>query len=98
MFNCSFIVSDEDEANKDTWNGKWFPKKPDDPDAIVGSNNVISNNDDDNDNGQWHGKWFPKKPIDTLSSHTREGVAASKSVKKQLTMGILDPTCDDTKV
>lgn len=80
------------------WSGKWFPKKPGDADHSSESNNAIANVDG---NGQWVGKWFPKTPGDTSASpsvHSREGLFAGKSVKKQLTMGILDPKCDDTKV
>lgn len=91
-------ISDEGGASKTVWSGKWFPKKPGDADQSIESNNLISNGDE---TGKWIGKWFPNKPVDTSASpsiHSREGLSGGKSVKKQLTMGILDPKCDDTKV
>lgn len=118
-------ISDEKEASSEVWNGKWFPKKPGDPDPALEPSHYIRNL---NGSGEWRGNWFPKQPGDpepAAESHneiphgregdewrgklfpkkaedtfalTREGVSEGKSVKKQLTMGILDPVCDDAEV
>lgn len=93
MWQLLRIISDEDGESNEVWNGKWFPKKPGDPDPdlAINSNNIIPHGVK---NGQWPWprKWFPKKPP------SREGFSEGSSVKKQLPMGILDPACDDTKV
>lgn len=80
----------------DELHGKWPQKKPIDSVPQDDSNNIVPRGDGEND--QWHGKWFPQRPDAYVPTHSREGFSEGTTVKKQLSMGILDPACDDTKV